>query len=696
LDRAADGLASFSSDGRRQLIAVYFVVMAVALVGMTQIRVAIKFPGNMDPEHPVRVDWEQINARLGGASPLSVILETDLPEGILEPTNLAAIRSLQEWMEEQPDVGETASIVDFLMVLNRALHAGDPAHFTVPESRRLASQLLLFGAGRQSQRLIDAPRETTLLLVNATVGDSDKITQLVDRIQVRLAELPSSVRATVTGSGALLYRAQDDVSRGQLISISAAFVFIYAILVVMFTSFRVGLLALFPNVLPILIYFGALGASGVTLNPSTSLVGCLALGIAVDDTIHFFVRFNAEARRLADEAKGARTALRALMRPVTFTSLGLCLGFLVLTSSELGSQVQFGLLSAFTIAVAWLVDVTLSPALCSGLRIVTLWDLLTLDIGSEPQKEIAIFKGLSLRQTRIVALMGRLIDAPAGQKVFHAGEPGRGLYVMISGEVRTWVSRQEGEATLGRYERGEILGEVGLFHGEYAAHCDVEQDARMLRLSSECLEQLGRRYPRVAATLHGNLNETLAARLALRTRESALDDAFFHPLAEGGPGAGPELVLDPSLSETLAGLGIRTETLAALTLIPLVRVAWADEHLDAEERTAVLQGAESVGIAPDSPGHALLCAWLEERPDPRLFEAWRDFVTALCARLSIEGQLKLREDLLGRAREVAAAAGGFLGVGSISRPEEAVLRELESVFPVGDVERSRNLRPPEP
>ncbi len=156
----------------------------------------------------------------------------------------------------------------------------------------------------------------------------------------------------------------------------------------------------------------------------------------------------------------------------------------------------------------------------------------------------------------------------------------------------------------------------------------------------------------------------------------------FDLRADGGPGAGADLVLDPSLTETLAGLGIRTETLAALTLIPLVRVAWADEHLDEEERRAVLRGAESVGIAQESPGHALLRAWLEERPDPRIFEAWRDFVAALCARLSIEGQLELREDLLGRAREVAEAAGGFLGVRSISRREETVLRELESVFPV--------------
>ena len=147
-----------------------------------------------------------------------------------------------------------------------------------------------------------------------------------------------------------------------------------------------------------------------------------------------------------------------------------------------------------------------------------------------------------------------------------------------------------------------------LDHWQRCADVIRYRRARMLRLSGECLEELGRRYPRVAATLHGNLNKTLAAKLALRTRESALDDAFFQVPAIFRPGTGPgaDLVLDSSLTERLAGLGIRTETLAALTLIPLVRVAWADEQLDAEERSAVVRGAESVGIAQDSPGHELL------------------------------------------------------------------------------------------
>jgi predicted RND superfamily exporter protein len=517
LDRSADALAGFATDQRRPTIIAALVVLAIALIGMTQIRVGIKFPGNAAPDNPIRYDFERINERLGGAHQLRVVIDADDRDAILEPENLEAIRSLQLWLEEQPDVGETASIVDYLMLLNRALHSDDPSYFAVPGTRRLASQLLLFGTTQETQRLLDARRQTTTLLVNATVGDSDLITALVDRIQERLAEFPPGLQGSVTGSAALLLRATDDVSRGQMISISLAFALIYGVLVIMFTSFRVGLYALFPNALPIAVYFGTLGLSGVTLNPSTSLVGSLALGIAVDDTIHFFARFNAEAKRLADEKKGAQAALRALIRPVSFTTLGLCLGFLVLTMSEMGSQVQFGLLAAFTIAVAWLVDVTLSPALCSGVRIVTLWDVLRIDLGSQPEREVPLFEGLSPRQARIFALMSDMRHLEAGERLLTEGEEGDDMFVILRGELLAWVDRHGEKRELSTMKRGHVVGEVGYFAAKRTANVDVTSESQLIRFDSEDLERLRARYPRIAAVVYRNLNRIQAQRLVRTT-----------------------------------------------------------------------------------------------------------------------------------------------------------------------------------
>jgi len=689
-ERLAARVARFDLSRRPLIFGAFAAFFALALWGATTIRIGTEQISKFPPDAPVRVHFEAVNQHLQGANPFFVVLESDARDAFLEPANLKEIEALQSWLEAQPEIGGTTSLADYVKLLNRGFHENQPDRLVIPERRQLVSQLLLFGASPELRRFVEAGYQTTTIQVRARVVDSDEVEQLTRRIEERLAVLPERLQGRVTGTSVVFNRALDGIIRGQALSVAAALGIIYVILALLFLSLRIGLIALVPNVIPVAAYFGALGWSGVSLNPGTGLIAPMVLGIAVDDTIHYFSRFLRDAKRLGDEERATAAALSSVGRPVTYTTAALCAGFLCLTLSEFRTQAELGVLAAFALAFAWVTDMVLTPALCSRVRIVTLWDLLSLDLGPEPHRSIEVFDGLSAAQARIVALMGRLIDAPAGQRVFHAGEAGSGLYVMISGAVRTWVNRREGEVTLGLYERGESVGEVGFFQGEHATYCDVEQDARMLRLSGECLEQLGRRYPRVAATLHGNFNKTLAARLALRTRESSLDDAFFrvpaifHPRTDGGPGA--DLVLDPSLAETLAGLGIRTETLAALTLIPLVRVAWADEHLDEEERRAVLRGAESVGIAQDSPDHALLRAWLEQRPDPRIFEVWRDFVAALCSRLSIEGQLELRQDLMGRAREVAEAAGGLLGVRSISRREETVLRELESVF--GDVEGS--------
>ncbi|MGI9431242.1 MAG: hypothetical protein ACR2PQ_03465 [Myxococcota bacterium] len=137
---------------------------------------------------------------------------------------------------------------------------------------------------------------------------------------------------------------------------------------------------------------------------------------------------------------------------------------------------------------------------------------------------------------------------------------------------------------------------------------------------------------------------------------------------------------DEALLGSLASLGIRVETLAALTMIPIVEVAWADGHMDSKERQAILSGAESTGIEVDSPSYGLLSLWTEEQPAPALTDAWRGFISALSKELSDEERGRMRDRIVGRARAVAEAAGGFLGVGAVSREERAALEALEQAF----------------
>lgn len=140
-------------------------------------------------------------------------------------------------------------------------------------------------------------------------------------------------------------------------------------------------------------------------------------------------------------------------------------------------------------------------------------------------------------------------------------------------------------------------------------------------------------------------------------------------------------ITTPAVLDKLIELGIRAETVAALSLVPLVEVAWADGALDAEERRAILDRA---GVAPGSTERGLLDTWLERPPDPGLLTAWTHLVRAMCDQLGRDEAARLRTDLLERARAVAAASRSLFGLGSkVSRAETAMLAQLEAAFTPG-------------
>lgn len=137
-------------------------------------------------------------------------------------------------------------------------------------------------------------------------------------------------------------------------------------------------------------------------------------------------------------------------------------------------------------------------------------------------------------------------------------------------------------------------------------------------------------------------------------------------------------ISDDAVLDELVALGISGNALAALSTVPLVVVAWADGHPDDKERRAVLAAAAKAGVGED--GHRLLERWLETPPPPELFTAWKDYVRATSGVLDEGARRALRAELLDRARSVAEATGGTLGIGRISPAEDAVLERLAKAF----------------
>lgn len=518
VDRVAVRLAEFDVRNRLRIFGLSLAVLVLCTAGIARLRVSTGLVDYFFEGSPVRATYEILSERFGGLASFFVVLEADEDGAFARPENLQVLREVQEWLAAQPEIGHAVSLVDPLMLLNRAFHDNDPTAYEIPDRARLVKQLVLVGGDDVTRGLVDARYRTANIVARTRVTDSEPVARLLARIERRLDELPQRLRGRATGDLVLLRHTADGIARGQLTSLGSALLTIYLTLALLLTSFRVGMFALLPNLLPIAVYYGTLGLLDIPLNLSTSLIGAITLGIAVDDTVHYFARFALEARRLGDERRATASTLRSVIRPVTSTTIGLCLGFLVLTASDLRYQVQFGVLSAFTMAVAWALEMTLSPALCSRMRLVTLWDVLRLDLGPEPHRSIPLFHGLSARQARVFALMSRVVSVLAGERLFSEGERGDEMFVVIDGELAASTMRGDRRVEYPRMRRGDVVGEVALFSETRTADVDVSQDARLLRFSDADLARLGRRYPRIAAQVNRNLNRVLAQRVVTTAR----------------------------------------------------------------------------------------------------------------------------------------------------------------------------------
>lgn len=518
-DRFTERLGAFLLPRRRAVFVASAVAFAFFCLFATQMQATSDGIRSFSPHFKVRRDFEAINESLGGANAFSVVVESSYAGAFKEPENLRQVRSLQDWLEAQPEIGGATSVADYIEIMNRAFfHDDDPAFQTIPDTRRQVAQLLFFGANDDLEGFIDGRQQVTQIRVRTSLQSSADIRALQARIQERLAGLPEHLEGTVTGNPIVIQSMVDQIIQGQLQSVLVALVVIYLTLWALFLDSRTGLRALLPNILPLGAFYGGMGLFGIPLSTTTSLIAPMALGIAIDDTLHYFFRFRSDAKRLADEQAATVRALRSVGRPMTYTTVTLCLGFLVLAVSDLANQMQFGVMAAFTLAAAWAVDFTLTPALCAGLRIVTLWDTLTLDLGQAPEETIPLFKGLSSRQCRVVAQIANLRSIPKGEALIRAGDEGREMYVVIDGKLRVYIDTDKGPQEFRTESRGEVTGLLGFFGRRRSANIDVLEDARLLRLTSKNMTELARRKPAIAAVLFRNLGDHMSDLISDQTQ----------------------------------------------------------------------------------------------------------------------------------------------------------------------------------
>ncbi len=538
LSRGLTALAQWASASRRVVLWGAVLAAAVALSETRRIRVDSDFLYYFEPDSEVRVANETINQQVVGSNPFSLVIEGSASGTLRRWEVLKLIKDLQGFLHTLPGITSSISIVDYLELLESGLSktgekdilvdeaghiiAAPPVKTFWEDPTRLAAVLDLMGTSPATfKAIVTQDFRRANVLVRTKLSGSRAIEDALARIRAyTAAHFPAELHVHPTGSLVLLSGTTSDIVTGQIESLSLALGVIFVVMSLMFLSAKVGFLAILPNVLPIVIFFGVLGGLGILLNLGTSLIAAIALGIAVDSTIHYMARLNLELQGETEQAAAMVRTLRTVGVPIIYATVALFFGFLTFAFSGFVPIQNFGVLTGVTLITSLGTNLVLLPALLATSKVITLWDLVSVKLGKDPVRTIPLFAGLRPGQARIVVLMGQLKRFAAGDQIVRQGEQGDEMYVILQGSTQVFAGGGEQRKALMLMRRGDVFGEMALVWRDVrSADVVAAEPVEVLAVDEHFLRRLQRRYPRIASKVFLNLTRILSDRLQRMTEQ---------------------------------------------------------------------------------------------------------------------------------------------------------------------------------
>jgi predicted RND superfamily exporter protein len=361
-------IARFSTAHAKAVIATAAIITVVTVAGTSRLYVDTNHINFFSERHPLATSAKVIDGELSGIYSFNILLEG--PEDSLKsPDVLRRMERVSEQLLRLPYVKKVTSVADYVKRINRELHDGRPEAAVIPGDRSaVAQELFVFGMsdrGRSElERVVASDYSRAQMSVKLASMSSDLVFEQIGRAEriVGRAFADSPVRPTVTGSGRLFSTLDHYLVTSQVSSFGTAFLTVFGVIFLVFRSARFGILAIVPNLFPVLAVLGIMGWIGISMNVATIMVSSVALGVVDDDTIHFINRFR------KDRAKGA-TLQRAIEAATVFegraaltTALINSAGYGVLLLSEYRPTAWFGGLLALTMGTAFLAEVFVLPA----------------------------------------------------------------------------------------------------------------------------------------------------------------------------------------------------------------------------------------------------------------------------------------------------------------------------------------------
>ena len=505
---------------RKPISIVTIVLTALSLWGTYNLKVNTDFISFFKENTFIRKRVKDIHESLSGVVNFYIAVETGKDDLAKDPDTLLRVAKLQDYLKSLKSVDNTISLANYIRVMHREMNGGKPEFEIVPDKRELIAQYLLTLDNNEINKYVDFNYSTLNIAVRHNLSSSSQLTELLDKIKAYTDKnFPKNLKVQFTGEGILINNAADYMALNQITSFGQTFLIIGLIHAALFMSLKAGFLSLLPNLVPIFYILGIMGFLGIPFDVGTCLVATIALGIAVDDTVHHMVHYSRELNEVHDQEIAMYRTLESEGRPIIYSSIALAAGFGILAFSNFVPIWYFAILSAVAMILAMFTELSLTPILVVSTRLVSVWDTLLAKMNKDIVGTTPIFQNFWLWEAKKVAVMGKLTTFKKGETMVRKGEVGNEMYLIISGRAGVTDSGPQGKV-IKNLPAGEIFGEMAIVEKAVrAADVVALEDVELLGIDDKALERLRKRFPFTAAKLFLNLSRIISGRLRETTEK---------------------------------------------------------------------------------------------------------------------------------------------------------------------------------
>jgi hypothetical protein len=366
---------------QRAVFATLTIVSVFCLIGIARIKVETNPVEYFKASAPVSRHFHDIYKDLSGSFPLNVVMAGNVENYFEDIANIKEIDRLKTYLVTLPGVDKVITFSEYLKLVNYCLNHFDPQFYALPEEgfelRMLINNFeVVLGNDTLSRFMTSDFSRTNVLLLTHLSSSRDFLETRAKILTEVRATFSPQLQWDVTGLGIAISASSYQLISGQVKSLLLTFMLIFAMMALLFFSSKVGFIALIPTIFPIVVNFGVMGWFNIPLSFATGMIASIAIGLAVDDTIHYLFRYNTEFKKGLDKDRALKATLSSMGRPIVSTSLTISCGFAILMISHFKPTGLFGLLMVVTMMSALVSALILLPGLMLKVELITAWDLL--------------------------------------------------------------------------------------------------------------------------------------------------------------------------------------------------------------------------------------------------------------------------------------------------------------------------------